>query len=74
MILEIILLFVGLAIGAFLTYIFFLPKIEKKAKESIEEKLKISKKDAESIKKGALDEAEHIRKKAVLDGKEEVIS
>jgi len=73
---EIILLFVGLvaglAAGAFFIYIYFLPKIEKRAKDSVEEKLKISKNDAESIRKSAVDEAEHIKKKAILDGKEEV--
>lgn len=55
-----------------LVYFLFTPSAVRKAKEEIQRQLKSAKQDWESIIRKANEEAEHLKKKALIEGREEL--
>ena len=63
---------VGLAAGLLLAYYLVTPKAVTKARDDLHNQLKAAKQDAETIIKRANEEADHLRKKALIEGREEL--
>jgi ribonuclease Y len=70
--LLVVAIIVSLILGSLIGILIALPLARKRADKRIRDELKLAKQDAETIKERAKEEIEHLKKKTIIEGREEL--